>query len=310
MDTLLILAGLLLLVAGAETTVRGALALGSRAGLSPLVMGLTIVAMGTSAPELVVSLLAALDGKPVIAVGNVLGSNIANISLVLGLAVLVFPVEVDRAAHKWHWPVMLSLTLVLWWATANGAVSRAEGVILLVLFTAYLARLVSAGRRVKVPAGTSPAIPAMGAWIAVALVSLGTGALALGAHWLVRGAVGIARELGSSEQLIGLTVVAVGTSLPELVTSLVAAFRKQPDISLGNLIGSNIFNISGIIGITAVTKPIVLAPGAFTMDIIASIAVAVLLYPLMRSGSKLGRWQGAVLVLAYGAYLYLVIRRG
>ncbi len=302
------LGGLITLVLGAELMVRGAVDLALRARLSPLVIGLTVVSMGTSAPELLVSLLAAMKGSSAIAIGNVVGSNIANISFILGLSILVFPIEVDRDAVRIHWPVMMAASLLFLGLFHDGLVARWEGLLLVGLLLAYVGWMVRDSRRSAMARVHEP--PKMAWWKAALLLLLGIAGLTQGADWFVDGGVGLARMAGVSELLIGVTVIAFGTSLPELVTSLVAAFRKQPDISLGNLIGSNVFNLLGIIGISAAAHPIAAEPAAYRVDLGAMLAVAVLLLPLMRSAHRMGRWQGLVLVSAYAAYVAVVLVRG
>lgn len=305
---LITLLGLAVLVAGAEAMVRGAVDLALRARISPLVIGLTVVSMGTSAPELLVSLMADVKGSGAIAIGNVVGSNIANVSLILGLSILIFPIEVDRDARRIHWPVLMAVSLLFWWLMADDLVARGEGAVLILLLSVYVGWMLWSSRRSAMARVQEP--PRMAWWKACLLLVAGVAALAKGADWFVEGGVGLARMAGVSEQLIGVTVIAFGTSVPELVTSLVAAFRKQPDISLGNLVGSNIFNLLGIIGITSVIHPIVASHSAFRTDLLAMLVTAVLLYPLMRFSHRLGRWQGAVLTAAYAVYLVLVIQRG
>lgn len=307
-DLLVTLLGLAVLVAGAELLVRGAVDLALRARLTPLVIGLTVVSMGTSAPELLVSLMADVRGSGSIAIGNVVGSNIANISLILGLSILIFPIEVDRDARRIHWPVMMAVSLLFWWLFANDLIARWEGILLFTLLVSYVGWMVWSARRTAAARVHAP--PTMSWLKALLLLVVGVAALAKGADWFVEGGVGLARLAGVSEQLIGVTVIAFGTSVPELVTSLVAAFRKQPDISLGNLIGSNVFNLLGIIGITAVIHPIGASHAAFRIDLLAMLIIALLLYPLMRFGKGMGRWQGAVLTTAYVVYLLLVLQRG
>jgi cation:H+ antiporter len=310
MDILLTLGGLIVLVVGAEIMVRGAVELALRARISPLVVGLTVVSLGTSAPELLVSLMAAMKGSSVIAIGNVVGSNISNISLVLGACILVYPIEVDRDAHRIHWPVMMLVTLLFTAMLWNDDVALWEGAILVVLLIAYIAWMVWASRRASGQPGSKPVEVTVPLWRSLLFVVLGIVGLAFGADWFVEGAVGIARTMGVSEQLIGVTIVAVGTSMPELVTSLMAAIRKQSDISIGNLVGSNIFNLLGIIGVSAIVLPIRVDHSAFLLDLGAMILIALLLYPLMRIGRRLGRWQGVLLLIAYLAYVVLVIQRG
>lgn len=308
MDLLITLAGFVTLVAGAELMVRGAVDLALRARISPLVIGLTVVSMGTSAPELLVSLVSAVHENSAISIGNVVGSNIVNISFILGVSVLVFPIEVDRDARRIHWPVMMAATLLFWWFFMDDLLSRLEGVLFLGLMVVYVWWMVWSSRRSAQSAAVEA--PRMTWWKSSALLFLGIIALTFGADWFVAGGVAIAAAAGVSEQLIGVTIVAVGTSMPELITSMVAAFRKQPDISLGNLIGSNVFNLLGILGVTAAVHPIASDHAAFRIDLMAMALVAVLLYPLMRFGNRMGRWQGAVLVVAYAAYMVLVLKRG
>lgn len=307
-ELLLTLLGLVVLVAGAEAMVRGAVDLALRAHISPLVIGLTVVSMGTSAPELLVSLTAALQGAPAIAIGNVVGSNIANISLILGMAILVFPIEVDRDARRIHWPVMMAVSLLFWHVLSDDLIARWEGLVLMIALVAYVGWMVWSSRRSSLVRAEEP--PRMAWWKALLLLVAGVAALAMGSDWFVQGGVGLARLAGVSELLIGVTVIAFGTSVPELVTSLVAAFRKQPDISLGNLVGSNVFNLLGIVGVTATVHPIAASHEGFRIDLIAMLLTALILYPLMRFGPRMGRWQGAILVAAYVAYLVLVLKRG
>jgi cation:H+ antiporter len=307
-DLLITLGGLLVLVVGAELLVRGAVDLALRARISPLVIGLTVVSMGTSAPELVVSLLAAIEGNSDISIGNVVGSNIVNISFILGLTIFIIPIEVDRDSRRIHWPVMMAASLLFWWLLLDDLIAAWEGVVMMSLIVAYVCWMVWSSRRATV--GVAVEAPKLAWWKAAALLTSGILCLTFGADWFVKGGVGLAAAAGVSEQLIGVTIVAVGTSMPELITSLVAAFRKQPDISLGNLIGSNIFNILGILGLCAMVNPIESDHVAFRLDLAAMCLVALLLYPLMRFGSRMRRWQGAILVAAYAVYMFLVLKRG
>lgn len=308
MDVLFSLAGLLGLVLGAELMVRGAVDLALRVRMSPLVVGLTVVSIGTSVPELLVSLLAALRGASDIAMGNVVGSNIANIGLVLGMAVMIFPVAVDRDARRVHWPVMMAASVLLVGLLHDNVLARWEGGLLVLLAVVYVVTSVRMVRRTG--AHGRKEVPGRSALAALVLVVAGVAAAGMGADLFVRGASGLARALGASDQLVGLTVVAVGTSLPELVTSLVAAFRRQPDISLGNLVGSNIFNILGILGVAALAHPIALVPGAYTMDLWTMLGLTLLLGLMMRMGLRLGRVQGMMLLVVYVGYLAYVLGRG
>jgi cation:H+ antiporter len=309
-DLLLTLGGLVILVIGAELLVRGAVDLALRARITPLVVGLTVVSFGTSAPELIVSLLAALDGNSAISIGNVVGSNIVNISLILGLSVLIFPIEVDRDSVRIHWPVMMLASVTFWWLVQNDRFSRWEGLVFVLAQVAYIAWMVISSRRASARTGHEAPVSTTPLWRSLLLLITGIVGLAQGADWFVEGAVSLAQGLGVSEQLIGVTIVAIGTSLPELVTSMVAAFKKEADISLGNLIGSNVFNLLGIIGISSMVTPIQVDHQAFHLDVMAMLTVSLLLYPLMRFGMRMGRWQGALLTVAYLAYIVLVLRRG
>jgi cation:H+ antiporter len=239
------------------------------------------------------------------------GSNIVNISFILGVCVLIFPIEVDREARRIHWPVMMAASLLFWLFLRDDLFAAWEGVVFISLMLIYIVWLVWNSRRSEqhsTEEGNNGAQHPI--WRALLLLVVGIVALTLGADWFVEGAVAISRGMGVSEQLIGVTVVAIGTSLPELVTSLIAAFRKQADISLGNLVGSNIFNLLGIIGLSAVVLPIQVDHVAFFWDVMAMLGVGLLLYLLMRFGDKIGRWQGAVLMLAYLGYVVMVLQRG
>jgi cation:H+ antiporter len=310
MDALLTLLGLVVLVAGAEVMVRGAVEVALRARISPLVVGLTVVSLGTSLPELLVSLLAALKGSPALAIGNVVGSNIANLSLVLGASILIFPIEVDRDAKRIHWPVMMLVTLAFAGMLWNDTFSRLEGIAFMLLLSFYIIAMVRSSRRQQASLGVPPPVVKVPLWRSLVFLFGGIAALGVGADWFVDGAVGLARMFGVSDQLIGVTIVAVGTSLPELITSLMAALRRQPDISLGNLVGSNIFNLLGIVGTTAAVHPILVQHDHFLLDLGAMVLISLILLPLMVFGRKLGRWQGGLLLACYLGYMVLVLQRG
>lgn len=309
-EVLIALAGLVLLVAGADVMIRGAVDLALRARISPLVVGLTVVSLGTSAPELLVSLFAAFKGSTDITIGNVVGSNISNITLVLGLCTVVLPIEVDRDARRIHWPVLMAVTILLVVLMLDDVFQRWEGIMFTAMLVGYVTALVWSSRRSQRLAGTAPPVPQRAAWLSVAMLLGGVAALSYGADLFVEGAVAIARTMGVSEQLIGVTIVALGTSMPELVTSLLAAFRGQADISLGNLVGSNIFNALGILGITAIVKPIPVSLQAFSLDMGFMLGTTLLLLPLMWAGYRFGRPKGAILLLAYLVYVVLVLQRG
>jgi cation:H+ antiporter len=260
--------GCVVLYLGAEALVRGAASSARRWGVEPLVIGLTVVAFGTSMPELAVSMQAALDGAGPIAVGNVVGSNIANIALILGLSALIRPLAVHAKVIKIDIPILAATSLVLVWMLADDRLNRLRDVV---------------------------------------FVLAGLGLLVLGARLLVGGAVTVAQGLGMSDAVIGLTIVAVGTSLPELATSVVAAVKGEGDIAVGNVVGSNLFNILGILGLASLARP--LDPcGMTSVDLWMMVGLAVLLFPVMRSGMRVSRVEGAGLLLAYAGYLVYLQR--
>lgn len=307
-DVLALVGGLALLVGAAHFLVRGAASLALRLGLSPLVVGLTVVAFGTSAPELVVSVRAALDGAGGIAVGNVVGSNIANIGLILGAAALVRPFLTDASVLRRDLPVLLGATGLGVGILLDRVVGRGEGALLLVALAAYLAWSLHEARRasrdrLRVPAaGELPDAPAGPVWHDVAAVGLGLVGLVVGADWFLSGAVGLAEAAGVPNAVIGLTVVALGTSLPELATSVVAAVRGESEIAVGNVVGSNLFNVLGILGVAALVRPIV-APGLQTVDLVVMAAFALVLLPMMWSGRRLVRVEAALLAAGYVGYV-------
>ena len=307
LSTMAILGGLLLLYAGGESLVRGSSSLALRLGMTPLVVGLTVVAFGTSAPELVVSLRAALQGSGDIAVGNAVGSNILNLAVVLGLTAVVAPIRVNPQVNRLEVPLMVGASLLLVFFLRDGYLSRWEGAALLSGLLLYIAfRLLWVGRRSS-PAledtfgETLSAVPG-GLPLAALLMVGGIGLLMGGARLLVWGAVRVAQGLGISEAVIGLTVVALGTSLPELATSLLAAFRKQSAIAVGNIIGSNLFNILGILGTASLTRPLV-ARGVTPVDLWMMAGTAILAVPILRIGLRVSRIEGWLLLASYGGYL-------
>ena len=314
----LIVLGLVLLTGGGEALVRGATAIARVAGLTPAVIGLTVVAMGTSLPELVVSVIAAIGGQPDLAVGNVVGSNIFNIAATLGLTAVVFPLAVRESVVKLEWPFMFAASAACLFLARDGLLDPVEGALLLgalVLFVAFnvqRSRLEVAADRA---AASDQAVaaerearaqgPSVG--VAIALVLLGMALLIVGGRLLVDGSVAVARLAGMSERVIGLTIVAAGTGAPELATSLVAAYRRHTELAVANMIGSNVFNICGILGVAAIVSPTRVAPGILHSDFWWMLGTSALLYPFLLSGRRLVRWEGAVLLAAYGLYLYVLL---
>lgn len=317
-DWLLIGLGLSLLLAGGEAMVRGAGGIGLLSRLSPAVVGLTIVAAGTSMPELVVSLKAASEGKPGIALGNVVGSNLFNIGFILAVTAIVRPLRIHGNSVKFEWPVMVLASCLLTFLAWDSFLGRGEGaflVVALVAFVGYavwLARKnISSIERGEFEDGVATAsCGASGAkaWAFNLAAVVGGGLLlAFGADTMVRGAVGVATELGVAPTVIGLTIVAAGTSAPELVTSLVAAWRGRSDIAVTNVLGSNIFNIFGIAGATALVEPIPVPAAMIARDNWWMLGFCFLLLPLLRSGMRLTRSEGVLILAVYLTYLAVLL---
>lgn len=306
----LVALSLVLLFFGAEGLVRGSSALALRAGLSRLMVGLTVVAFGTSSPELVVSIEAALSQQGDIAVGNVVGSNSFNIGIILGITALVCPIPVHRQVIRLDAPIALGVALLLSVLLLNDRLGRAEGTLLFAGIVAYtLMNVVLARKERATDAASSTDLPLVAVarhWgIDLLFVVGGLGVLVLGSRLLVDNAVSLAQELGVSQAVIGLTIVAAGTSMPELATSLVAALRKQADIAIGNIVGSNVFNVFGILGVASLLSPLS-APGIAALDYGAMILFTVLLIPLLYTGRLLHRVEGGLLLALYGGYLFLL----
>jgi cation:H+ antiporter len=308
-DNLVFIAlSLLLLFAGAEFLVRGGSSAAIRLGLSPLVVGLTVVAFGTSSPELVVSVKSALAGQGDIAIGNVVGSNSFNIGVILGLTALVCPLPVHRQIIKLDAPIALGAAVLLPVLLLNGALARWEAGLLFVGIVAYTAMNIHLARRTSNQPETyeTPGTGVLKHWSLDILAILGGLAiLVIGSRLLVDNSVSLARTLGVSEAVIGLTIIAAGTSMPELATSLVAAFRKQADIAVGNVVGSNVFNILGILGISGLLKPFE-SSGVTMVDYGFMVAFSLLLLPLLYTGRVLHRVEGGLLLALYGGYLWIL----
>ena len=298
-------AGLALLYFGADWLVRGGGAIAVRARVSPLVIGLTLVAFGTSAPELFVSTGAALHGLGDICIGNVVGSNICNIALILGLTGLVAPIAVNAASFRRDVLIMVAASVVVTaWCGLSGRLGRIAGFVFVVAIVTYTCHGIVMSRKT---AAERPEKPSMGTGRAIALAFVGLSVLVVGAKLILAGAVAIEKGLGVPDEFVALTVVAVGTSLPELATSVVAARKGEADIAIGNIVGSNIFNILGILGASALLRPVAVA-GMDWVDFGMMIATAVLLWPLLGARGRLGRAEGAILLAVYGGYLVWLAR--
>jgi cation:H+ antiporter len=306
--TLFVLFGLVLLFFGGEGLVRGSSALALRLGLTPLVVGLTVVAFGTSAPEMVVSVQATLAGRGAVAIGNVIGSNSLNIGLILALTALICPLRVKLQILRIDMPIMVGASILAAWMLSDLAIGRMEGAVLFAGIIAYTAFTVRYAKRMnvspEVEAEFARAVPAArgSLWRDLLLIIAGLGLLAAGSHFLVEGATRLARGFGIDEAIIGLTIVALGTSMPELVTCIVAALKKEPDIALGNIIGSNIFNMLGILGMAALVRPMT-GEGIKMTDLYVAIAFAVALVPMLWSGRILQRWEAGMLLGGYIVYV-------
>jgi len=314
MDYFWLILGLATLVVGGEFLVRGAVGIAKKAQISTLVIGMTVISFGTSAPELFVSIDSAFEGNPDIAIGNVVGSNIANIALVLGLTVLIFPIVVDRNSKVVDWPMMMLATVLFWLFSMDYMIEWWEGAILFGILLVFTYLLIRNSRR-QTKRAKAEAIEEdeeianvkdkIG--LSILLTIIGLVGLYFGAEWLINGAVGIAESFQMEKRIIAITVVAFGTSVPELVTSAVAAFKKETDISVGNLIGSNIFNIMAVIGVTGMVHPIAVDEKIFNVDFWWMIGIAVALLPMMIIGKKIGRFKGALLLGTYIVYISILV---
>ena len=314
MTVVLFVAGLGLLVLGAEWLVKGASRLAAALGISPLVIGLTVVAYGTSAPEMAVSVKSAWAGQPDLALGNVVGSNIFNVLFILGASAIITPLVVSSQLIRLDVPIMIGASLLTLLLAGDGSVGRLDGAILFALAVAYTvfqirqSRKESAAVREEYGREFGPSRSATAANLA--FIAAGLVLLVLGSRWLVNGAVAFAQALGVSELIIGLTIVAAGTSLPEVATSILAAFRGERDIAVGNVVGSNIFNLLAVLGLSSLVAPGGLpAPAALLrFDLPVMVAVALACLPIFASGALIARWEGALFLFYYAAYTaYLVL---
>jgi cation:H+ antiporter len=312
-----IIVGIFLLVAGGEALLRGAVALATLLRLTPAVIGLTVVAAGTSVPELAVSGIAAFQGQTDIAVANVIGSNIFNITVIVGLCALIRPVATVGNTIKLEYPVLAVVTLLALVIAQDGEINRLDASLCLAIyvgFTAYLVSLVreqvtaAENREFKTEvAELSTTAGRPRAWVSIGFVIAGVILLAIGAQLTVTGAVRLARILGWSERIIGLTIVSAGTGLPEVVASLVSSVRGRSDVAIGNVIGSNLFNILVILGISAMAKPLAVQPAIVASDCWWMLGSTLLLFPFMFTGRRVNRWEGGALLGLYGIYLWRLL---
>jgi len=308
MDYLHLILGFVILLSSGDLLVKGGVALSSHFKISTLVVGVTVISFGTSAPELFVSLGAALSGSPDIAIGNVVGSNVSNIALVLGFTAILLPLPVKSNSIKFDWPVMMGASLLFFAFAQNNLIETWEGISFLILLVFFMVFTVLKSRNNKNEEFKKPkqSIP-----LAVGLIVLASIGLYFGADLLVGAAKNIALGYGVSERVIGLTLVAFGTSVPELATSAIAALKKEMDISVGNIIGSNIFNIFGVLGVTSIVKNIFVSNDVLNFDLIWMLAISFLLFLLVLplKTAKLHRWKGFVLIIVYALYVFFIFTR-
>lgn len=313
---LLFVAGFIILIKGAAWLVDGSASVARRFGISEIVVGLTIVSMGTSTPELVVSVFSSLKGNPEIVVGNVVGSNIVNILFILGLSAVIFPLTVKKNTTYKEIPFALLSALIimimggdtLFDFENSAVVTTGDGLVLLGFFAIFMYYIFAIAKQEPVPGNKAEVLPL---WKSVVMITLGLIALVFGGRWIVDGATEIAMQFGVSNSLIGLTVVAIGTSLPELATSAVAAYKKNTDIAIGNVVGSNIFNAFFILGVSSLIQPVPVLPRNivdFAMNILASVLLFVFLFIGKRH--ILERWQGAAFIMIYVAYIVYLVKLG
>jgi cation:H+ antiporter len=312
---LLILAGLVALYFGAEWLVKGASSLAIRLGMTPLVAGLTVVAFGTSSPELVVSLVATLKGAGDLALGNVVGSNIFNVAVILGITAAIIPLKVEFQLLKFDTPFMIAVSGLFLWFFRDRSITRVEAAVLFAILIVYIAVNIRLAKKQVTPhvaeefngelasLATEAKEPA---WKSLAFIGVGLAVLVGGSRMFVIGAVDIARGFAISEAIIGLTIVAAGTSLPELASSLVAAMRKQADIAIGNIVGSNIFNVLAILGLSGLAAGPLEGPGLTQLDLWVMIGFSAALIPLLWTGFRISRWEGLALLAGYGVYLFTI----
>jgi cation:H+ antiporter len=314
MSLLWVILGFISLVIGGEFLVRSSVALSFKFKISKMVIGMTVVSFATSAPELLVSLQAALSGSPAIAINNVIGSNIANIGLVLGITAMVGAFAVDKSFYKLNWPVMMVFSIVLYYFLKNDNVlSVIEGAILFIGLIVFLMVLIRSVRKDKVIEEIDVTLAVVSNFKIGLWLLIGALALYFGSEWLVEGSKEIALAIGVSEAVIGVSLIAIGTSVPELAASVIAAAKQEKAISLGNLIGSNIFNIASVLGLTAMITPIpVTEPQILTSDIFWMLGFSAILIPLilLPKQMQISRMKGFFLVIAYGIFMFLVFNRG
>jgi len=301
--------GLLLLFVSGKFLVDSSVAISRRLKIPRMIIGLTVVAFGTSAPELLVSLQAAFSGYPEIAIGNVVGSNISNILLVLAITALIFPIPVPASSVRRDWPIMMGVSVLLFIFSMNGWISRLEGAVFVALLAGYIAYSVVRSRGGAPAETVDEQNGAMRWWVAIIIFLVSVVGLAFGADLLVENAALIAEKMGMSKRVVSITMVAVGTSIPEVATSVIAALKKETDISVGNIIGSNVMNILSVLGFTSLVSPISVSKEIAGFDIPWMLGISLLLLLLMlpASRSRITRWEGSFMIVIYLLYIYLIL---
>ena len=312
-EMLMMFVGLGVLIIGSNLLLKGATDIALRARVSPLVVGATVVAFGTSSPELLISIRAALMGSSDFTMGNVIGSNICNLALIFGLTSVIRPMKINTDSIKVDWPVAMSATLLLYFLLLKGTIGYGEGTLFLILLLAYTLFIIDKSRKEKLKnaekdQAVHKEVSVKGnLWLGIVFLIIGSLGLYFGSEWFVTGAKNMAWAFGISERVVGIMVLAGGTSLPEMVTSLVAAFKKETDLAIGNLIGSNIFNILFILGITGLITDIKASGTILNVDMIWMLGVTLIILPMMAFNKKMGRISGLLLLTIYVFYTYIVI---
>lgn len=312
LQIIIFIASLALMIAAGHYLVKGASSIAILLHLSPLVVGLTIVAFGTSAPELFISINSALQGSPDLALGNVIGSNICNLALVLGATAVIYPIKIQTNTIRIDWPVAMVGSLLLYFFILDRQLGLWEGLIFLVMLITYIVFLINNSRKNTMALRElekeigSPPMDKKHLWLNIAFILVGIAGLYFGSDWFVNSARYLARNWGVSERIIGISMVALGTSLPELVTACVAAIKKETDLALGNLIGSNIFNILSILGITSIIKVIDASDLIVQVDMLWMLGITLLILPLMISKKEISRLEGVVMLACYFYYIFSI----
>ena len=300
--------GLVVLIFSGDYLVKGAVGIAKKFNLSPLVIGMTVVSFGTSAPELFVSIKAAVMGSPDLAIGNVIGSNIANIALVLAITVLIFPVVVDKNSKRIDWPFMFFCSILFYVFSLDNLIEFREGLVMIFILVIFIIFIIRNSRKNNTKVDTSEIDGASNNFLFTMIFLIGgLVGLKFGADWLLKGAVGLAKSIGMEEKVIGVTIVAFGTSVPELVASGIAAYRKQTDIALGNLIGSNIFNIMVVLGFTSLVENIKVAESVMNFDMYWMLGITLALFLLMYIGKRMSKIHGVLLISAYITYITITL---